>query len=264
MSELEKGLASPLAGPEAASPGHPPDLVAAEGPYIVRWGLKEAGLAALGTTLASGLAIGLAAWSSPLWLASLAVILPAGGLGVLFFRNPARKVPAGPGILVAPADGRVVEVAAVAEEEYIAGPALKVSIFLSIFDVHLNRAPCSGRVEHLVHRDGQHLDARDPDSATRNERQSIGLARGEPGGAPAAKVLVRQISGAIARRIVCPLRMGQTMERGRLIGMIKYGSRTEILVASPPGGPKLEPLVKVGDMVRAGETVVFRYADPSR
>jgi phosphatidylserine decarboxylase len=264
MSELEKGLAFPAAGREAAPAGHPADLIGAEGPSIIRWGRKEAGLAALGTALASGLAIALAVWSSPLWLISLAVILPAGGLGVLFFRNPRRKIPAGPGILVAPADGRVLGVGTVVEEEYIAGPALKVSIFLSIFDVHLNRAPCSGRVEHLVHRDGQHLDARNPDSAVRNERQSIGVLRGEPGGAPGAKVLVRQISGAIARRIVCPLETGQQVERGRLIGMIKYGSRTEILVSAPPGTPKLEALVKVGDKVRAGESVLFRYADPSR
>jgi phosphatidylserine decarboxylase len=263
MSELEKGIAFPAAGQQAAPATHPADLIDAESPYIVRWGWKEAGMAALGTALASGLAIGLAAWSSPLWLISLAMILPVGGLGVLFFRNPRRKIPDGPGILVAPADGRIVEVGTVVEEEYIAGPALKVSIFLSIFDVHLNRAPCSGRVEHLVHRDGQHLDARNPLCASQNERQSIGLARGEPWGAPGAKVLVRQISGAIARRIVCPLRAGQAVERGRLIGMIKYGSRTEILVSTPPGIARLEALVKVGEKVRAGESVLFRYADPN-
>ncbi len=263
MSGPKPGDAFTVPGREAPPRGHPPELVREEGPYIVRWGRREAGLAALGTALLAGLAAALAAWSSPWWLVSLALVLPAGALGVLFFRNPARMVPGGPGILVAPADGRVVEVEEVEEAEYIGGPALKVAIFLSIFDVHLNRAPCSGRVEYLCRREGKFLDARNPDSARQNERQAIGILRGDRGGPPGARVLVRQVAGAIARRIVCPLEEGQEVERGRLVGMIKYGSRTEVLVSVVPGGPRLESLVKVGDKVRAGASSILGYTERS-
>jgi len=239
--------------------GHPPELLAAEKTYIVRWGCKESLLAATASLLLV-VAVGfLAVWSSPLWLGLMVPPLAAGALGVLFFRNPSRRVPGEPGLIVAPADGRVVEVIRMEEKEYIRGEAYKVGIFMSIFNVHVNRAPCSGQVEYLCHRPGIYLDARNPRSPEENESQATGILRRDPGGPEGVKVLVRQVAGAVARRIVCPLSEGQHLERGRLMGMIKYGSRVEVLVSLKPGEPPLNVLVKVGDRVSAGSTVLFRY-----
>jgi len=239
--------------------GHPPDLLAAERHYLVRWGWPQVGL--VGAAAAAGSAgLGLlAARHSALWLLLLVPLAAASGLSVLFFRNPGRRIPAERGVLLAPADGRVVEVATVEEPEYLGGRALKVGIFLSIFDVHLNRAPCSGRVEYLRRRPGRFLDARNPRSSRENEAQAVGIRRDDSGGPPGVKVLVRQVAGAIARRIICPLREDQPVERGRLLGMIKYGSRTELLVSTPPGGRAPEVQVRLGDHVAAGETVLYRY-----
>lgn len=246
--------------PVAARPGgHPGGLLAAEAEYLVHWGspqimtaLVAAGQAVIGVAV-------LSVMHSALWLLVLPPVLAAGGLAVLFFRNPRRSIPLDREVFLAPADGRVVEVGPAEESEYIQGGALKIGIFLSIFDVHLNRAPCSGRVEYLKHRPGRHRDARDPRSSAENESQAIGIAREDGGGPPGARVLVRQISGAIARRIICPLSVGDPVERGRLVGMIKYGSRTELLVSAGSGSGSPEALVKVGDRVRAGETVLCRY-----
>ena len=235
---------------------HPPALLEAEGSYLVRWGRRETTLAALGTGIGALAAGGLGAAHSPWWLLLLVPVLPLGGLLILFFRNPRRAAPPGP-VLVAPADGRVIEVSVVDEPEYIGGPAHKVGIFLSIFNVHVNRAPVSGQVDYARHRPGRYLDARDPRSAVENESRSTGIVSTEPG-TEGRKVLVRQISGAIARRIICPLEAGQAVEKGRLMGMIKYGSRTELYV-SAAGGAAPEVVVKVGDRVRGGETVLYRF-----
>ncbi len=241
---------------------HPEDLLEVERHYLAPWGRREI----LRTTLiaAAGLLASLlvAKYSVLLWGMVAAPIVALGGLGVLFFRCPRRKIPPGPGLFLAPADGTVTEVCRADEPDFIRGPAWKVGIFLSIFDVHFNRTPVSGRVEYLKHQDGLHLDARDPRSGRENESQAIGIAsQGDGQGdklPPGARVLVRQVSGAIARRIICPLKEGQTVERGRIIGMIKYGSRTEVFLAMPAGGPTVEVLIKVGDKVKAAESIVWR------
>ncbi len=239
--------------------GHPPELLAQERSYIVRWGMKEAFLVASGTVLFSVLLGILGALSSPYWLLLLVPVLFIGVTGVLFFRNPIRRIPSAGDLFLAPADGKVVEVSTVNESEYVGGEASKVGIFMSIFNVHLNRAPCSGRVEYLCHRSGKFLDARNTNASRENESQAIGILRDDSGGPSGVRVLVRQVAGAIARRIVCPLREGLHLEQGRLIGMIKFGSRTEVFVAKRPGDPPTEILVKVGDRVRAGRSVLFRY-----
>jgi phosphatidylserine decarboxylase len=164
-----------------------------------------------------------------------------------FFRDPERPIPQEPGAFVSPADGRVTDVGVVEASEPIAGPALRIGIFLSVFDVHVNRAPCDGEVSFLRYSPGTFHHANAPRSTDENERQSIGL-RTEVG-----PVLVRQIAGAIARRIVCPLRDGQELRRGERIGMIKFGSRTELYV---PASVALDVRVKVGDRVQGGRTVL--------
>jgi len=245
-------------GTVTAPSTHPADLLEVENHYLAQWGRREI----LRTTLiaAAGLlaSLLLVKYSVVLWSVVAVPIIALGGLGVLFFRCPRRTIPQGPGVLLAPADGTVTEVGRVDEPDFIRGPALKVGIFLSIFDVHFNRTPVSGRVEYVKHQDGLHLDARDPRSGSENECQAIGIASHEDGLAQGTRVLVRQISGAIARRIICPLKEGQTVERGRIIGMIKYGSRTEVFLATPAGCPAVEVLVKVGDKVKAGETIIWR------
>jgi phosphatidylserine decarboxylase len=238
--------------------------MALEGRYLVPWGCREMGLVAGGSLAFAAGFILLGSFHSPFWLVGLLPVAAIGGLGVLFFRNPRRTLPAGPGLFVSPADGRVTEVTRVEEGEFIGGPALKVGIFLSIFNVHLNRSPCSGRVAFLKHRDGLYLDARNPASSRENESQAIGILRDGGDGAEGLRVLVRQVSGAIARRIVCPLREGDPVARGRIVGMIKFGSRTELFVAVPASGPPPEVLVQVGDAVKAGETVLLRLGSGRR
>ena len=162
----------------------------------------------------------------------------------------------------------------VEEGEFIRGPALKVGIFLSIFDVHVNRAPAESRVDYLRYRPGDFLDAREERSKIENESQSIGSTLTGPGPERGLRTLVRQISGAIARRIICPLTVDTTVRRGGLIGMIKYGSRTELYLQDPgatdsAGTAKRarerasedgswEVSVRIGQHVRGGKTVIFR------
>ncbi len=130
---------------------------------------------------------------------------------VYFFRDPRRTIPTGSGLLVAPADGKVVEIVRLAADEFIGGPAARIGIFLSIFNVHLNRVPAACRVIAFRYSPGEFLNALNPQSAIRNENTWIGLEEEAP---PHRRLVVRQISGAIARRIVCDLRPGEVLDRG--------------------------------------------------
>jgi phosphatidylserine decarboxylase len=224
-----------------------------------RLGLARAGLAevVLFSLLCAGL-IALVALPAALvhgafWLAALVPALLWLEI-VYFFRDPERVIPADPQALVSPADGTVTDVGEVDEPDFPGGRALRISIFLSIFNVHVNRLPRAGRVTGLRYFPGAFLDARDPQSAVRNEQLWIDLEevdRPRP-------LRVKQISGAIARRIVCWLRPGEVVRAGDRLGMIKLGSRTEVLV---PAGDAREVLVRPGDKVRGGTTVLLRFAD---
>jgi len=171
---------------------------------------------------------------------------------VYFFRDPPRRTPTGAGLLVAPADGKVVEITRLPHDEFIGGPAVRIGIFLSIFNVHLNRAPAESRVIALRYSPGDFLNALNPESAIRNENTWIALEEQSP---PHRRMVVRQISGAIARRIVCDLRPGEVLARGQKFGMIKLGSRTELII---PDGADLTIEVEIGQKITAGETVVAR------
>ncbi|HYV34717.1 MAG TPA: phosphatidylserine decarboxylase family protein [Gemmataceae bacterium] len=168
---------------------------------------------------------------------------------VWFFRDPERAIPADTQALVSPADGTVTHVEEVDDADFPGGRALRISIFLSIFNVHVNRLPREGRVTGLRYYPGAFLDARHSDCAQRNEQLWIDLQ--EPSG---RLVRVKQISGAIARRIVCWLKLGEEVKKGERLGMIKFGSRTDVLVAASDR-PKV--LVKVGDKVRGAATVLL-------
>ncbi len=185
-------------------------------------------------------------WLAPLFVLGILFTL-------LFFRDPPRRVPDEEGILVAPADGRVVAVDEIDEEEFLKARAKRVTIFLSIFDVHINRTPCSGVVRLVRHRPGRFLNALRAGASEVNESNLIGIESKDGFG----KVAVKQIVGVIARRIVCDTKVDDVLERGRRIGMIKFGSRTELYVRTDAG---VEVTVSVGQKVKAGETVMGRKA----
>jgi phosphatidylserine decarboxylase len=150
----------------------------------------------------------------------------------------------------------VTDIETVDEPHFIGGPAVRIGIFLSIFSVHVNRAPARGRVEWLEHKEGAFHDARKAAAQRENECNWIGIVRDDLGGPDGVRLAVRQISGAIARRIICPLEQGARVARGGLIGMIKFGSRTELYL---PAGSGAEVRVRVGDKVKGGESVLAAW-----
>jgi len=185
-------------------------------------------------------------------------VLVAGGLFVVgeitwFFRNPRRKIPAEPGLVVSPADGKIVLIEEIEHDDFIGGPAILVGIFLSIFNVHINRVPVPVRVIGIRYRKGKFLNALRPESARENEQLALRL---EENRAPYRRMIVRQITGAIARRIVCWVKPGDELAAGEQLGMIKLGSRTELVIPREAG---LEILAKLGDHVQAGSSILAKY-----
>jgi phosphatidylserine decarboxylase len=213
---------------------------------LARWGLAEAQLMGWPLLLAA-IVLACTSWW---WLAPIpAVVL---GWVLWFFRDPRRRIPDDPGLVVSPADGKVVEITHLPHDEFIGGPAVRIGIFLSIFNVHINRAPRAGRVLAMQYKPGEFLNALNPESALRNEFMWIGFEDLER---PSEKFSVRQISGLLARRIVCALRPGQDVRRGEKFGMIKLGSRTELIL--PRDAVRVE--TTVGQVVKAGSSIVARY-----
>lgn len=165
-----------------------------------------------------------------------------------FFRDPVRKPPGGNDLILAPADGRIVTIERVYEQHFIQGEAIKIRIFLSLFDVHINRSPYGGTIPFQQHIPGRFLSAFKEDAPLQNERNLIGLLTGH------GKILVIQIAGKVARRIVSWIKTGDLVEPGMPIGMIKFGSSTELYLP-----PDVIINVKVGDRVRGGETVLGEF-----
>ncbi len=165
-----------------------------------------------------------------------------------FFRNPDPALPADPALVVAPGQGRIVSVEEMPEPTWVGGPARRISIFLSVFDVHVQRAPVSGTVEHRAYRPGAFAVAWREKASEDNEQASLGIVT--PAG---ERVLVRQIAGLVARRIVTDPEEGAQVERGARIGLIRFGSRVDLFVPL-----EWEVLVEIGDFVRAGSTPVAR------
>ena len=185
------------------------------------------------------------------WIVAVIVVILFAGFAA-FFRNPSRKIPADPALLVSPADGVVRDIGVVEDFNFppFTGRAQRIGVFLSVLNVHVNRAPAELAVESKYYREGEYLDARNSECARRNEAMTIaGTASAAGKKFPMA---VRQISGAIARRIVCPVEPGRQLKKGEVYGMIKFGSRTELYL--PLDGVEIN--VKVGDRVYGGETVM--------
>lgn len=170
------------------------------------------------------------------------------GFNLNFFRDPDRPLPGDEFTVVSPADGTVTDVGEKELSEYLEGKHQGIGIFLSVFDVHVNRAPLDGTLEYSRHQDGEYLDARDPECSTLNEAQNLGFkSKWGP------RFYVRQITGLIARRIVLGLKEGDAVQRGERFGMLKFGSRTELYFDD---GFEVDWKVKVGDKVKGGGTVI--------
>ncbi len=215
--------------------------------------------------------MGLTKYGTPVW-ASLSVLL-AGLTGLAiwlfwpvapvpallwawvlwFFRDPERTIPEGAGRYVSPADGVITDITPIGPDSPLGTEGIQVGVFMSVFDVHVNRAACDGRIDRIEHRDGTFLDVRKPEGWERNESATIYLTTEVQG--QSYPVVIRQIAGLVARRIITDLRQGQDVQRGRRIGMIRFGSRCELLVPDALG-PVVQ--VRVGQKVQAGASELLR------
>jgi phosphatidylserine decarboxylase len=184
-------------------------------------------------------------WATGDWAWCVIPILLA-AFFLWFFRDPQRSIPAGQGLIVSPGDGKVTETARIDTPE---GPRQRISIFLSVFDVHVNRAPIAGVLSRVSYQKGKYLNAMNPDSAERNE-QNVVTVRGT-GADAGLEVTFKQIAGLLARRIVFHPREGQAVARGERVGLIKFGSRVDVVL---PAEAVLR--VKVGDRVRGGASLL--------
>jgi phosphatidylserine decarboxylase len=187
-------------------------------------------------------------WFVSPWLSLLFLLLIF--CTVAFFRDPDRVSPIDPNLIVAAADGTVSEIVEMDENEVLKAKTRRVGIFLSIFDVHTNRAPIDGRIIYRQHREGLCLDARRADCSEKNESMTWAFEN------PRATIVVRQLTGAIAKRIVAWAEIGDELKKGERFGMIRFGSRTELYLPF-----NAELLVKKGDHVLGGSTIIARLPD---
>ena len=203
--------------------------------------IAKEGLPFVGGLASTALLLGLSGW-----------IIPAGVVGgftlftAWFFRNPSRIIPQDPNAVVSPGDGKVIAIEEEFEPRYLKEKSIRLTVFLNVFDVHVNRMPCAGTVEGISYQPGQFLVASKPEATLRNEQNAV-MLKAESG----AKVLCVQVAGLIARRIVCWVGQGERVQRGERFGLIRFGSRMDTFL---PLGSKIR--VAVGDRVKGGETIV--------
>jgi phosphatidylserine decarboxylase len=192
--------------------------------------------------------LAVASWFLSVWLSAFFLLLLF--CTVAFFRDTDSQAPPQTKQILAAADGNVIEIVEVDEDEILKAKTRRVGIFLSIFDVHTNRAPIDGRIVYRQHREGLCLDARRPDCSEKNESITWAFEN------PRATIVVRQLTGAIARRIVAWAKIGDELKKGERFGMIRFGSRTEVYLPL-----NAEPLVKAGDHVLGGSTIIARLPE---
>jgi len=203
---------------------------------------------AIGVLLAGLGWVGVAAGIGGPWLRGIVGLFTVMSLFTIwFFRDPAPIVPADAGAVVAPGQGKVISISEVDEPTFMGGTARRITIFLSVFDVHVQRAPVSGLVEHRAYKPGKYLAAWNERASEDNEQSSIGISTSQ------GKVLVRQIAGLIARRIVSDPSEGDDVVRGDRIGLIRFGSRVDLFIPLD-----WEIFSSVGDRVRVGSSVLAR------
>ena len=188
-------------------------------------------------------------WRSwPLWLVAFVLMILALWVAY-FFRDPERAGERGGGLVIAPADGKVVMITEVDEPAFLHGKALRISIFMNVFNVHVNRYPVSGTVRFVHYNPGKFLNAATDKSSLENEQMSVGIENGN------LRVLVRQIAGLVARRIVTYSREGDVVEQGERMGIIRFGSRVDVFLPTSS-----TPAVQVGEATLAGSSVIARLA----
>lgn len=181
--------------------------------------------------------------------AAAALFILFGLFALFFFRDPPRRITAQGGDVVSPADGTIVGIEDLEKSPYYDGPCRRISIFLSVLNVHVNRAPYEGTIRDIRYKPGEFKNAMKAETSDCNEANAVFMDTDK------GPITVRQISGLIARRIVCPAKVGDKLSRGEKFGMIKFGSRTELYL--PPGTPVV---VKLKDKVSAGSTIVARFS----
>jgi phosphatidylserine decarboxylase len=206
-------------------------------PIIAREGWPYVGL-----TLAAAIAVTIFAgvWSLPFWVIAVFVLQ--------FFRDPPRRVPAEAGIVISPADGRIV-VVEMTQDPYANREALKISVFMNVFNVHSNRAPVDGKIESVQYFPGKFVNADLDKASVENERNALVITA-----ASGQTVTCVQVAGLIARRILCYVKPGEVLKRGQRYGFIRFGSRVDVYLP-----PSSVPAVTVGDKVSATETVLARF-----
>lgn len=168
-----------------------------------------------------------------------------------FFRDPHRTTPTGSGLFISPADGRVADITPLGPESALKRDGVQIGVFMSVFSVHVNRMPCDGLVKQVTHLPGAFMDVRNPIAAEKNESTTIEMTFAHDG--VEYPVILRQIAGLVARRIVTCCKPGDRLSRGERFGMIKFGSRLELLLPNELAG---EICVKIGQNVRAGQTIL--------
>ena len=188
-------------------------------------------------------------WVTKDWAWAVAPVLLA-AFFLWFFRDPKRTIPTAPGLIVSPGDGLVTETVSISTPD---GPRQRISIFLSVFNVHVNRSPIAGSLTRVRYQKGKYLNAMNPASADRNEQNAV-TVKGD-----GYEVTFKQIAGLLARRIVFNLSQGDTVERGQRVGLIKFGSRVDVLL---PAEAAIK--IKVGDKVKGGSSVLAVMPDGAR
>jgi phosphatidylserine decarboxylase len=209
------------------------------------WPFMTIGIALV--VVAFFLAIQFRSW--PLWLVAILVTVLALWCAY-FFRDPERTGPRGPGIVIAPADGKVAMITEVDEPRFVHGRAIRVSLFMNVFNVHVNRYPVDGRVDFVWYNKGKFFNAAAEKSSLENEQMSVGITT--PSGVP---ILVRQIAGLIARRIVTYSKVGDEAHQGERFGIIRFGSRVDVFIPTTA-----QVKVRLGEMTTAGTTVIAELA----
>jgi phosphatidylserine decarboxylase len=206
-----------------------------------RWPIAKEGLPFLIPSALLTLVLGVIGWK---WLTFFGILCTL--FIAFFFRNPKRIIPTLPNVVISPADGRIIHIGECEEERFLKERTLKISIFMSIFDVHLNRMPVSGSVLQRSYHPGKFLVAHVEKSSLLNEQNALILETEDR-----LKILLVQIAGLVARRIVCYPKVGDALKRGDIFGLIRFGSRVDLYLPT-----EVKPLVRVGQHVKGGESII--------
>ena len=188
------------------------------------------------------------------WKIGSLFLLGLASLTLFFFRDPERKIPEGEDLILAPADGKVIDISEIEEENFLHSKAKVVRIFMSIFNIHVQRSPVKGKVEWIKYNSGKFVAAYTEEASRENESNLIGIQKSYQVSSNEKRILVKQIAGSVARRICCWCKEGDNLLAGERIGMIRFGSRVDVYLPQ-----EVEIKVKKGDRVVGGETLIGKF-----